>query len=52
MRKFSLVVLTALLLLLGFPYLALADEPPAERELVYAMQVFEGYGYASTPSLR
>ncbi len=48
MRKFSLVVLTALLLLLGFPYLALADEPPAERELVYAMQVFEGYGYAST----
>lgn len=48
MRKISLIVLTVLLLLLGFPYLVLADEPTAERELVYAMQVFEGYGYTST----
>ena len=48
MRKLFAIACGALTLVLAIMPWALADTPPSERQLAYALEVFEGVGYASS----
>jgi hypothetical protein len=48
MRIFRILTTIIFLALIASSQSALAETPPAERQLVYALEVFEGFGYAST----
>lgn len=48
MRKLSVIACGALALILAITHSVCADTPPAERQLVYALEAFEGVGYASS----
>lgn len=47
MRKPSVITCSTLILVLAMTHSVLADTPIAERQLVYALEAFEGVGYVS-----
>jgi len=48
MRKPSVIACGTLILVLAITHSVSADTPAAERQLVYALEAFEGLGYASS----
>ena len=48
MRRIRLLITVVFLALIASSQSASADTPEAERQLVYALEVYEGFGYAST----